>query len=158
MTRFEQLPNELVLMCFRYLDFYHLCGIFSCLNRRSNQLIQHQANIHIDLDGIPPGKFLTFCFSSQMDQFKLSSQNGVLSMVANDKHKLNILLDDDLLHETFSKLKSLSLSNMSAGTTYSMIFDKAAKIDQNLERLSLLQEISEDDFRSDIIQRKNSNG
>ncbi|CAF3705111.1 unnamed protein product [Rotaria sp. Silwood1] len=154
-TKFEQLPNELILMCFSYFDFYYLYEIFYCLNQRFNQLIQYQTKIHIDLSLIPSRKFLTFCF--QLKQLITTSQNYPLSIIAYDQQKLNLILEDDLFQETFSKLKSLTLSNIDTKTIYSIIFDKPVKLYQSLERFSLLYEISREDERSDDIERLCSN-
>ncbi|CAF1056233.1 unnamed protein product [Rotaria sordida] len=128
-------------MCFAYLDFYSLYEIFYCLNQRFKQLIQYQTNIHINLNSIPSRKFLTFCF--QVNQCIKTSQNYCLSIVVNDKYRLNLILEDDLFKDTFSKLKSLSLSTVDAGTIHSLIFNKTIKLYQRLERLNLLHEISE---------------
>ena len=68
-TKFEQLPNELILICFAYFDFYELYDIFSSLNQRFNQLIQYQTKIHIDLSSIPSRKFLTFSFQFMINLF-----------------------------------------------------------------------------------------
>jgi hypothetical protein len=143
-------------MCFTYLDFYNIYEIFFSLNKRFNQLIQYQTKLHIDLSSIPHRKFLTFCF--QLKQLISTSQNYPLSILANDKHKLNLILEDDLFTETFSKLKSLTLSNMDSTTIYSMIFDSTTNLYQSLERLSLVDEIIEedDDGLNHIRDRKNN--
>ncbi|CAF2691827.1 unnamed protein product [Rotaria sp. Silwood2] len=142
-------------MCFGYFDFYCLYEIFYCLNQRFKQLIQYQTKIHIDLSSIPSKNFLTFCF--QLNQLITTSQNYPLSIVAHDQHKLNLILEDDLFQETFSKLKSLTLSNIDAKTIYSIIFDKPAKLYQSLERLSFLDKIKRENEGSDDIKRKNTN-
>ncbi|CAF4198969.1 unnamed protein product, partial [Rotaria sordida] len=146
-TKFEQLPNELILICFAYFNFYELYEIFSGLKQRFNQLIQNESNIHINLASIPSEKFLTFCF--QLNQCK----NYPLSIIAYGKHKLNLILEDDLFQEKFSKLKSLSLSKMYVGTIDRLIFNETTKLYQSLERLSLLDKIREDRERSFNIDR-----
>ncbi len=143
-TKFEQLPNELILACLTYLNFYKIYEIFYCLNQRFNQLIPYQTKIHVDLSSIPSRQFLTFCF--QLKQLIITSQNYPLSILAHDKHKLNLILEDDLFTETFSKLKSLTLSNMDTETIYSMIFDYPTKLYQTLERLTLLDGIEDEDY------------
>ncbi|CAF1412136.1 unnamed protein product [Rotaria sordida] len=146
-TKFEQLPNELILICFAYFNFYELYEIFSGLKQRFNQLIQNESNIHINLASIPSEKFLTFCF--QLNQCK----NYPLSIIAYGKHKLNLILEDDLFQEKFSKLKSLSLSKMNVGTIDRLIFNETTKLYQSLERLSLLDKIREDREGSFNIDR-----
>jgi hypothetical protein len=136
MTKFIELPNELILMCFTYLDFYNIHKIFFCLNKRFNDLVRYQTQIFIDLSSIPSGKCLTFCL-------QLKQLNSPLSIVAHNKDKIDFILGDDLFAETFSKLKSLTLSKMDSETIYSMIFDYPTRLYQNLERLSLLDKIIE---------------
>ncbi|CAF5011038.1 unnamed protein product, partial [Rotaria sp. Silwood1] len=60
-TKFEHLPNELILICFDYFDFYWLYELFFDLNQRLNELILYQAKIYINLNSIRHGKFLAFC-------------------------------------------------------------------------------------------------
>lgn len=135
-TKFEQLSNELILMCFAYFDFYELYDLFFGLNQHFNQLIQYQTKIHINLSLIPSGKFFTFFF--QLNKFITRSKNYPLSIIANAKSELNLILQDDLFKEKFSKLKSLTLSNVDANTIYSIIFETKAELCQTLERLTLL--------------------
>ncbi|CAF4963281.1 unnamed protein product, partial [Rotaria sp. Silwood1] len=142
MTKFEQLPNELILMCFHYFDFYHLYEIFYYLNQRFNELIEYQTKIYIDLSPIPSKKFLRFCF--QLNQLITASQNYPLSIVASDEHKFNLIFDD-LFKDQFSKLKSLTLSDINAATIDDIIFDEPTKLYEKLERLSLLGTISRGD-------------
>jgi hypothetical protein len=52
-TKFEQLPNELILVCFDYFDLYQLYEIFYYLNERFKKLILHQAKLYINLNSIP---------------------------------------------------------------------------------------------------------
>ena len=155
MTKFEQLPNELLLMCFRYFDFYHLYEMFFGLNQRFNQLIQNQTKIHIELYLIPSGKFLTFCY--QLYQLLTTSENYLLSIVALDKYRFNIIFYDDLFKDKFSKLKSLTLSNIDTRTICSIIFDRTTKLYESLEKLRLLDKISEENKHANDIERKNTN-
>ncbi|CAF4966436.1 unnamed protein product [Rotaria sp. Silwood1] len=150
-TKFEQLPNELLLMCFHYFDFFHLYEIFFYLNQRFNQLIQYETKIHIDLSLIPSRKFLTFCF--QLNQLITTSENYPLSIVVHDKYRINLILEDDLFKDKFSKLKSLSLSNINVEIVYSIIFDKTAKLYESLEQLSLLDGIGAK--HSGVFDREN---
>jgi len=138
-TKFEQLPNELILSCLVYFDLYELNDIFYCLNQRFSKLIQHEIKLNINLTSIPTGKFLTFC--NKLNQLLTTSQEYPLSIVADDKHKLNLILYDDLFQDKFSKLKSLKLSNIDVETIYSILFDETIKLYQTLERLSLLEGI-----------------
>ncbi|CAF3023173.1 unnamed protein product, partial [Rotaria sp. Silwood2] len=142
MTKFEQLPNELILMCFHYFDFYHLYEIFYYLNQRFNELIEYQTKIHIDLSPIPSKKMLRFCF--QLNQLITASKNYPLSIVASDEHKFNLIFDD-LFKDQFSKLKSLTLSDINAATIDDIVFDETTKLYERLERLRLLGTISRGD-------------
>ncbi|CAF1239203.1 unnamed protein product [Rotaria sp. Silwood1] len=105
----------------------------------------------MDLGSIPHGKFLTFCI--KLNQLITTSQNYPLSIIAHDKHRFNLILEDDLFKNKFSKLKSLTLSNIDAKTIYSLIFDKTTKLNQSLERLSFLDEISREIEASNDIKR-----
>ncbi|CAF3625231.1 unnamed protein product [Rotaria sp. Silwood1] len=151
MTKFEQLPNELRLMCFRYFDFYNLYEIFYYLNQRFKELIEYQTKICIYLHSIPSRKFLTFCF--QLNQLITTRQNYPLSIIAHDQYKLDVMLEDDLFKATFSKLKSLTLSNIETETIYSIIFVKTAELYQRLERLNLLVKIKGEFGKYDDIER-----
>ncbi len=139
-TKFEQLPNELILICFDYFDFYQLYEIFSCLNQRLTKLIFHQAKISINLNSIPNGKFLKFCF--QLNQCPTKIQNYPLSIHAEDQHKFNFILEEDLFTEKFSKLKSLSIANTDVSTLSRAIFNEKSKLYKSLERLRLLHNIT----------------
>ncbi|CAF3968295.1 unnamed protein product [Rotaria sp. Silwood1] len=136
-TKFEQLSNELILICFSYFDFYELYDLFFSLNQRFNQLIQYQTKMHINLSSIPSGKFFTFFF--HLNRFMTTTQNYPLSIIANDKCELNVILQDDLFKEKFSKLKSLTLTNIDVEAIYSIIFEKKAELYNSLERLTLLE-------------------
>ncbi|CAF3875068.1 unnamed protein product, partial [Rotaria sp. Silwood1] len=136
-TKFEQLPNELILICFSYFDFYELCNLFFGLNQRFNQLIQYQTKMHINLSSIPSGKFFTFFF--HLHRFMTTTQNYPLSIIANDTCELNVILQDDLFKEKFSKLKSLTLTNIDVEAIYPIIFEKKAELYNSLERLTLLE-------------------
>ncbi|CAF4335264.1 unnamed protein product [Rotaria sp. Silwood2] len=146
-TKFEQLSNELILICFSYFNFYELYETFSNLNQRFNHLIQYESKLYINLDLVPNTKFLTFCLN--LNQFIATSQNYPLSVIAHDKYKLNVIFYDDLFKDKFSKLKSLTLSNITIETIYSIIFETAAKLYESLRRLSLLDEISTEDKREE---------
>jgi len=126
------------------LNFYKIYEIFYCLNQRFNQLIPYETKICLDLYSIPSRQFLTFCF--QLKQFIITSQNYPLSILTDDKHKLNLILEDDLFTETFSKLKSLTLSEMDSDTIYSMIFKYQTKLYKSLERLTLRDWVKEGYF------------
>ncbi|CAF3742278.1 unnamed protein product [Rotaria sp. Silwood1] len=146
-TKFEQLPNELILTCFSYFNFYELYEIFSNLNQRFNQLIQYESKLYINLDSIPNTKFLTFCLN--LNQFIATNRNYPVSVIAHDKYKLNFIFYDDLFKDKFSKLKSLTLSNITVETIYSIIFETTAKLYESLRRLKLLDGISSEKKRDD---------
>ncbi|CAF1226836.1 unnamed protein product [Rotaria sordida] len=139
-TKFEDLPNELILICFNYFDFYQLYEIFFCLNQRFNKLILYDAKIHVDFGTIPNGKFLTFCFN--LNHLKNTSGNYPLSIRADNEHQFNIFFEDDLFKDKFSKLKSLTLNNIKLATLSNIIFDKTIKLYKTLERLSLMKDIN----------------
>jgi hypothetical protein len=145
MTTIEQFPNELISMCFSYLDFYHIYEIFFHLNTRFNQLILYQTKIHFNFSSIPPRKFFLFC--SHLNQLARTSENYPYSIVAHDQHKLKLILEDDLFIETFSKLRSLTLSNTNCETICLIIFDYPTKLYENLEILNLLDNIIEKNYK-----------
>lgn len=145
MTSIEQLPNELLSMCFVYLDFYHMYTTFFHLNQRFNQLIRYQTRIHLHLSSIPSREFVTFC--SQLNQLVRTSENYPNSIATHDKHKLKLLFEDDFFTGTFSRIRSLTLSNMDCETICSIIFDYPTKLYENLESLSLLDNIIEEDHK-----------
>jgi hypothetical protein len=156
-TKFEQLSNELILMCFAYFDICELYHLFFGLNQCFNQLIQYETKMQINLSSIPSGEFLTFSF--ELNQFITTTQNYPLSIIANDECKceLNLILQDNLFKQKFSKLKSLTLSNVDANTIYSIIFEKKAELYQNLERLTLLDIDRTADGGRFSVQSKNNN-
>ena len=129
-TTFEQFPNELILICFSYFNFYELYEIFFNLNQRFNQLIQYESKLYINLDAIPNTKLLTFYLN--LNKFIEKNQNYPLSIIAHDEYKLNIIFYDDLFQDKFSKLKSLILSNITVETIYSIIFETTAKLYESL--------------------------
>ncbi|CAF1359891.1 unnamed protein product [Rotaria sordida] len=98
-------------------------------------------------DSVPNTKLLTFCLN--LHQFIATSQNYPLSVIVRDKYKLNIIFYDDLFKDKFSKLRSLTLSNITVETMYSIIFETIAKLYESLRRLNLLDEISTEDKRGE---------
>jgi hypothetical protein len=155
--KFEQFPNELILMCFSYFDFYELYHLFFGLNQCFNQLIQYETKMHINLSSIPSGEFLRFCF--ELNQFLRTTQNYPLSIIVNNECacELNLIIQDNLFKEKFSKLKLLTLSNVDANTIYSIIFEKKEKLYENLERLTLLDIDRTADGGRFEIESKNNN-
>ncbi|CAF4093372.1 unnamed protein product, partial [Rotaria sordida] len=143
-TKFEDLPNELILMCFNYIDFYQLYETFFCLNPRFNKLILYDAKSHVDFGAIPSGKFLTFCFN--LNQLTNANKNYPLSIRADDEYQFNIFFEDDLFKDKFSKLKSLIINNIKIATLSNIIFDEKIKLNETLERLSLMEDISGEDY------------
>ncbi|CAF4090028.1 unnamed protein product [Rotaria sp. Silwood2] len=148
-TKFEHLPNELILTCFTYFDFYRLYEIFFGLNQHLNELILNQAKIYINLCSIPHGKFLTFCF--KLNQLTTIGKNYPLSIQTWDEDKFNLILNDDFTKDKFSKLKSLSISNIKVSTLTDILFDETTKLYETLERLSLENEISGEDYEIEDI-------
>ncbi|UJR11929.1 hypothetical protein I4U23_016107 [Adineta vaga] len=146
MTNLEQLPNELLLLCFVYLDFYSIYEIFFHLNLRFNQLIRYRTKIHLHLPSIPSGKFFQFCY--QLKQYIETTENYPCILVAESKYKLKLILEDEFFTESFSKLRSLILSNVDCQTVGFIIFDCPTKLYENLERLSLLNNVTEYDRKS----------
>lgn len=142
MTTLEQLPNELLLVCFRYLDFYHIHQIFYHLNFRFNQLIRYETKLHLCLSSIPSGKFLRFYY--ELQQYMKITEQYPYTIIAENKHILKLILEDDFFTtESFSKLRSLILSNIDSHTLGSIIFDYPTKLYENLENLSLLENVTE---------------
>ncbi|CAF1518737.1 unnamed protein product [Adineta steineri] len=151
-TQFEQFHDELVLKCFDYLDFNCLYDIFYNLNQRFRRLIECQKKIQINFNSIPSKNFLRFFF--QINQYIKSDKNYFLSILTDNKCRLNLILEDDLFKEISLKLKSLSLSNIDAGTINSLIFNKTLKLYKRLERLNLFEKISEKHEGSNDIECK----
>jgi hypothetical protein len=147
-TKFEQLPNELILIVFDYLDFYRLYEIFSCLNERFMKLILHQAKIFIDFNSIPDGKFLKFCL--HLHQCLTISQNYPLSIHAEDQHKFTLLLRKDFFTEKFFQLKSLLIAYIDISTLSEAIFNEKTKLYKSLERLHLLHNITEGTWKETV--------
>jgi len=131
-------------MCFNYFDFYQLHQIFFCLNQRFNKLILYDAKIHIDFSSIPNGKFLTFCFN--LNQLINTNKNYPLSIRADGEYRFDIFFEDDLFKDKFSKLKSLTICNIKLTTLRNIIFDKTIKLYETLERLSLMEDISGENY------------
>lgn len=131
--------------------------MFFNLNQRFNQLIQYESKLYINLDAIPNTKLLTFCLN--LNKFIVTSQNYPLSVIVHDKHKLNIIFYDDLFKDKFSKLKSLTLSNITVETIYIIIFETTSKLYESLRRLKLIDKVSTEDRRNqdDKIQGNNKN-
>ncbi|CAF4683260.1 unnamed protein product [Rotaria sp. Silwood2] len=131
-------------MCFNYFDFYQLYETLFCLNQRFNKLILYEARIHVDFGAIPNGKFLTFCFN--LNQLTNTSKNYPLSIRADNEDQFNIFFEDDLFKDKFSKLKSLTINDIKLATLSNIIFDKKIKLYETLERLSLMENISGEDY------------
>ena len=146
-TTLEQLPTELILLCFDYFEFYQLYEAFSCLNQRFTQLIVRQAKIYIDLNLIPNGKFLKFCF--QLNQCLTISHNYPLSIHTEVQHRFNLILEEDFFTEKWSKLKSLSVANIDVQTLSHAIFNEKTKLYQSLERLRMLHNITADHYEKE---------
>ncbi|CAF4935467.1 unnamed protein product, partial [Rotaria sp. Silwood1] len=143
-TKFEHLPNELILICFDYFDFYWLYELFFDLNQRLNELILYQAKIYINLKSIRHEKFLAFCL--KLNQLIIISQNYPLSIHTWSEDRFNLIFNDDLTKDKFSKLKSISISNIKVTTLNYILFDETIKLYETLERLSLESEISGEDY------------
>ena len=139
-AKFEQLPNELILICFAYFDFYHFYQLFNGLNQRFQKLIQNHPNICIQLDRIPDEKFLTFCI--QLNEFLMTTENYPTAIWSDNKHKLQLLFHDDLFQTKFSKLKSITTAKIDVSTLFDIIFDERTQLYDTLERLSLVERIS----------------
>ncbi|CAF4180446.1 unnamed protein product [Adineta steineri] len=146
MTNIEQSPNELLSMCLSYLDFYNIYEIFFHLNFRFNQLIRYETKLHLHLSSIPSGNFLQFCY--QLNQYTKTTRNYPYTLIAEDKHKLKLILEDEFFTESFSKLRTLILSNIDSHTLAFIIFDCPTKLYENLENFALLENITEDNRQS----------
>ncbi|CAF1199624.1 unnamed protein product [Adineta steineri] len=149
-TKFEQLPNELILNCFIYFNFYELYQSFFGLNQRINKLMLYQTDIIIDLDLIPNGDLLTFYY--KLNHFLSLRKNHPLSMNTSNEQRFTLIMNDNLFQDKFSKLKSLTLFDIHAGVICDAIFDKRIKLYKTLEKL-ILQEISEAEEHGQDIER-----
>ncbi|CAF1307912.1 unnamed protein product [Rotaria sordida] len=149
-TKFEQLPNEMILICFSYLSFYWLYETFSCLNQRFNKLILQQTKNSIDLDSIPDENILTFCF--KLNNFLRITKNYPLSISTYNEQRFTLIMKDNLFQDKFSKLKSLILSDIHAEPIFNAIFDRRTKLYKTLQRLTL-QEISESEEHGHDVER-----
>ncbi|CAF3244605.1 unnamed protein product [Rotaria sp. Silwood2] len=135
-TKFEQFPNELLLICFDYFDYYGLCQSFFGLNQRFDQLITYESKIHMDLESIPEQYFLTYCI--QFHHLVMKSGKFPLSFQTNDQYRLDLMFADYFFKDKFSKLKSLTLQNIKVDSVYEFIFDKDTKLYENLQRINLM--------------------
>ncbi len=75
--------------------------------------------------------------------------NYPLSIETSDEQKFNLIFNDDLFKEKFSKLKSLSLGGIKVTIIFNTIFGEHIKLYKTLERLSLMDEISGEDYEID---------
>ncbi|CAF1264650.1 unnamed protein product [Adineta steineri] len=139
LTKFEQLPNELLLICFDYFDYYYLYETFSSLNQHFKNLIQYRTEIYLNMKLIPNEKFLPFC--SQLNQLITTNHNYSLSIRINNNYRFNSIFQDNLFNENFSRIKSLKITNVTVSTLLSIIFDGKTNLCHTLERLSLFDKI-----------------
>ncbi|CAF1131750.1 unnamed protein product [Adineta steineri] len=152
-TTFEHLPNELILRCFSYFNFFELYDLFYDLNRRFHHLIRYESKLYIDLDAVSDAKRLTFYLN--LNQIIATNQNYQLSIITENEHDLRILFYDNLFQDKLCNLKSLILSNVPVETIYSIIFETTAKLYEGLRHLKLLDGIKTKDKESehDKIQK-----
>jgi hypothetical protein len=152
-TKFEQLPNELILLCFSYFTFYELYETFFCLNQRLNQLLLSKASIYINLNNsIIETSFLTFCY--KLHDYLRQSKNDFLAMTSYNEIRFNIIMKDDLFQDKFAKLKSLALHDIHADSIYNAIFDQRLNLYERLERLILHEVSEEEEHGSDVNRTK----
>ncbi|CAF1185479.1 unnamed protein product [Adineta ricciae] len=147
-TKFEQLPNELIVLCLNYLTFFDLYESFFGLNQRLNQLLLSKSTIYID--SIPETHFLTHCFN--LSHFLSQSQNDLLALRSYDENQFELIMKDHLFKDKFSRLKSLTLNNIHADSIYDVIFNEEMKLYDILERL-FLSEVSEKDEHGSAVNR-----
>ncbi|UJR18954.1 hypothetical protein I4U23_022083 [Adineta vaga] len=140
LTKFEQLPNELILRCFSYLDFLQVYELFYNLNQRFHQLIRHESKLYINLDAVSETKRLTFYLN--LNEFITTSQNYPISVTTHDEYNLRIIFYDDLFKDKLYNIKSMILSNIKVETIYSIIFETTEQLYENLRQLKLLNGIS----------------
>jgi hypothetical protein len=138
-TKFEQLSNEIIIMCFDYFDFYRLYQVFFGLNQRLDRLIQYEAKIYVDLNSFLPQDFLTFCLN--LSQLNKNTSNYPRSLTTYSEENLKLIFYDNLLKDRFTRIKSLSVASMKFDTLYHAIFDEETKLYKTLERLTLSDEI-----------------
>jgi hypothetical protein len=144
-TKFEQLPNELLLICFRYFDFFELYKSFFYLNQRFNKLLLYQAKINVNFayGFMEDENFLTDCFN--LNQFITTSKNYPLSIQINDDQKFNLIMKDNLFKDKFSKLKSLTICKIKVESLHYALFNEKVNLCETLERLSLVEDIMGDE-------------
>ena len=147
-TIFEQLPNELIVLCLNYLTFVDLYESFFGLNQRLNQLLLSKPTIYID--SIPETHFLTHCL--KLSHFLSRSQNDLLALQSYDENQFKLIMKDHLFKDKFSRLKSLTLNSIHADLIYDVIFNEEMKLYDILERL-LLIEVSEEEEHGSAVNR-----
>ncbi|CAF1069821.1 unnamed protein product [Adineta ricciae] len=147
-TKFEHLPNELIVLCLSYLTFFELYESFFGLNQRLNQLLLSKPTIYID--SIPETQFLTHCFN--LSHFLSQSQNGLLALRSYDENQFKLIMKDHLFKDKFSRLKSLTLNSIHADSIYDVIFNEEMKLYDILERL-FLSEVSEEEEHGSAVNR-----
>lgn len=80
-----------------------------------------------------------------MSQFLTTNQNNSLALQTYDEYRLNLILDDGLFKQKFSKLKSLTISNIDIDIISDTIFDEEIKLYEILERLTLINMTCKED-------------
>ena len=106
MTRFEDLPNEIIIECFRYFHGVDLLLSFDQLNYRFNQLVRAIQRLFIDFDDANLSKFNRFCQ-------KLSSnpelKDQIYSLKLSNRSMSIYLFLSRFSLDSFANLQSLTL-------------------------------------------------
>ena len=113
-TRFEQLPNELILHVFNYFDIRNLYTSFWGINSRLNNVLRLLNNLAFIYDANDP--FLYFdIFASQINRLKINTSQSIdFSQFSNLKFlellRANDFQLDQIRSDLMPKLTNLSIS------------------------------------------------
>ena len=107
MTRFESLPNEIIIECFRYFHGVDLLLSFDQLNYRFNQLVRAIQRLFIDFTDANLLKFNKFCAVLSSNP-ELNDQIYSLELSNRSMCEIHLFLSRFSLDQ-FTNLRSLTL-------------------------------------------------
>ena len=107
MTRFESLPNEIIIECFRYFHGVDLLLSFDQLNYRFNQLVRAIQRLFIDFTDANLSKFNKFCAVLSSNP-ELKDQIYSLKLSNQSMCEIHLFLSRFSL-DSFTNLQSLTL-------------------------------------------------
>ncbi|CAF1589180.1 unnamed protein product, partial [Didymodactylos carnosus] len=112
-TKFEQLPNEIIVETFDYLEGTDLLFAFNNINYRTNKLLQSYYRYRFNFQHIKKSKFDRILQQQKQQQIK-SEQIQSLTLVEGDDTcgQLTLLLSLSLIEYYYEHLQSLSLYYM----------------------------------------------